>query len=57
MVSPKPSPLSWFTTSELITKPAPAGKRTLPLCLVQPEVIFKRIWVDPVQNEPHNLAD
>src|SRR5437762_4566019 len=36
----KPSPLFWFTTSELLTKPTPAGKRTVPLYLVQPEVIF-----------------
>jgi hypothetical protein len=57
VVSPKPSPLFWFTTSELLTKPTPDGKRTLPLYLVQPEVIFKRIWADPVQDKFLNLAD
>lgn len=57
VVSPKPSPLFWFTTSELLTKPTPDGKRTLPLYLVQPEVIFKRLWADPVQDKFLNLAD
>ena len=57
VVSPKPSPLFWFTTSELLTKPTASGKRTLPLYLVQPEVIFKRIWADPVQDKFFNLAD
>jgi hypothetical protein len=27
------------------------------LYLVQPEVIFKRIWADPVQDKFRNLAD
>jgi len=27
------------------------GERTLPLYPVQPEVIFKRIWVDPVHGQ------
>ena len=57
VVSPRPSPLFWFTTSELITKPTPYGKRTVPLYLLQPEVIFKRIWADPVQDKFLNLAD
>jgi len=57
VVSPKPSPLFWFTSSELLTKPVPAGKRTIPLYLDQPEVIFKRIWADPVQEKLFNLAD
>jgi hypothetical protein len=34
VLSPKPSPLFWFTTSELIAKPTPDGKRTLPLYLL-----------------------
>jgi len=33
-----------------------AGKRTLPLYLVQPEVIFKRIRADPVQDKFFNLG-
>ncbi len=57
LVSPKPSPLFWFTTSELLTKPVPAGKRTIPLYLEQPEAVFKRIWANPVENKLFNLAD
>jgi hypothetical protein len=47
----------WFTTSELLTKPTPAGGRTVPLYLLQPEVIFKRIWASPVEDKFLNLAD
>lgn len=57
IVSPKPSPLFWFTTSELLTKPTPAGKRTVPLYLVKPEVIFQNIWASPVADKFLNLAD
>jgi len=57
IVSPKPSPLFWFTTSELLTKPVPAGKRTVPLYLQEPETIFKRIWASPSEDKFLNLAD
>ena len=57
IVSPKPSPLFWFTTSELLTKPVPAGSRTVPLYLQQPEAIFRRIWANPVEDKFWNLAD
>jgi len=57
IVAPKPSPLFWFTTSELLTKPVPAGKRTIPLYLQEPEVIFKRIWANPIEDKFLNLAD
>ena len=50
-------PPFWFTTSELLTKPTPVGKITLPLYLVQPEVISKRIWASPVDDTFLNLAD
>ena len=57
IVSPKPSPLFWFTTSEILTKPTPQGSRNVPLYLKQPEVLFTRIWADPVQDKFLNLAD
>lgn len=57
IVSGRPSPLFWFTTSEVLTKPTSAGKRQLPLYLEQPEVIFKRIWANPVEEKFFNLAD
>jgi hypothetical protein len=41
----------------LLTKPTPAGKRTVPLYLSQPETVFTRIWADPVQDKFLNLAD
>ncbi len=57
VVSPKPSPLFWFTTSELFTKPTETTGRPLPLYLEQPEVLFKRIWANPTEEKLFNLAD
>ena len=57
VVSPKPSPLFWFTTSELFTKPVPAAGRSLPLYLEQPETVFTRIWANPSEEKLFNLAD
>jgi hypothetical protein len=57
IVSRNPSPLFWFTTSELLTKPTPAGSKTLPLFLTQPETTFKRIWASPADDKLLNLAD
>jgi hypothetical protein len=64
IVSPKPSPLFWFTSSEMLTTwpanqtppPAPGG-RPLPRYLVEPEIIFKRIWANPTEEKLFNLAD
>ena len=41
----------------LPTRLFPRWQAPLPLYLVQPGVIFKRIWADPVQDKLHNLAD
>lgn len=57
IVSPKPSPLFWFTTSELLTQPVTAGNRTVPLYLDQPEMIFKRIWANPIEEQFFKLTD
>lgn len=57
IVSPKPSPLFWFTTSEVLTKLVPATGRQIPLYLEQPEVIFRRIWASTVEDTFLNLAD
>lgn len=57
LVSPRPSPLFWFTTSELFTKLVPAGTRTMPLYLQEPETIFKRIWATPAEDKFLNLTD
>jgi hypothetical protein len=60
IVSPRPSPLFWFTTSELFTRPADSpnnGKRPTALYLEKPEIIFKRIWASPVDDKLLNLAD
>lgn len=57
VVSPKPSPLFWFTTSEwFFSRPEP-GQPAKPLYLDQPELIFKRIWASPVEDKLLNLAD
>jgi hypothetical protein len=64
IVSPKPSPLFWFTSSELLTTwpanqtpPPQPGGRQLPRYLIEPEVIFKRIWANPTEAKFFNLAD
>jgi hypothetical protein len=57
IVSPKPSPLFWFTTSEILTKPKAHGGRQVPRYLLEPEVIFERIWANPVEDKFLNLAD
>jgi len=57
IVSPRPSALFWFTTSELFLKPAQVEGRSQPLFLTQPEVIFRRIWASPVEDKLLNLAD
>lgn len=57
IVSPKPSPLFWFTTSALLTKPVAAGKRQLPRYLVEPEAVLEPIWANPVENKFWGLAD
>lgn len=47
----KPSPLFWFTTSEIFTKPREVQHyrrtHTVPQFLHKPEVIFNRIWLTP----------
>jgi hypothetical protein len=57
IVSPKPSPLFWFTTSELFTKPAETTGRPVPLYLDKPETVFTRIWANPTEQKLFNLAD
>ena len=58
IVSAKPSPLFWFTTSEVFTKSVTNGaRRPQPLYLTEPEHIFKRIWASPAEDKFLNLAD
>ena len=58
LVSPRPSALFWFTTSELFTKSVTSGAgRPLPLYLQQPETVFKRIWASPAEDNFLDLAD
>ena len=55
---PKPSPLFWFTTSRLFTdETAGAGNHKRPAYLVQPEIIFARIWATPVDDTVHSLIE
>lgn len=46
-----PSPLFWFTTSALFTAQQEVQKygqtKNVPLFLLQPEIIFKQIWLTP----------
>lgn len=57
IVSNRPSPLFWFTTSDLFTKPVDQGNRTVPRYLLEPELIFSRIWATPVEDKFLNLTD
>ncbi len=57
MVSPKPSPLFWFTTSEAFTGPLPASGPRKPRYLDEPELILKRIWHTPTHDKPFSLLD
>jgi hypothetical protein len=57
VVSPKPSPLFWFTSSEAFTALVLAGGRQLPRFLVEPEIILQRIWHTPVNDKPFSLLD
>ncbi len=43
----KPSPLFWFTTSELFESKVPGDKKDESLYLDTPEAIFRHIWVTP----------
>lgn len=56
-----PTPLFWFTASELFTKgqEVPNGGRIqkLPRFLIQPDLIFKPVWVSPVDDTLHSLLN
>jgi hypothetical protein len=56
-----PSPLFWFTTSALFTERQEVeryGKiRNVPLFLLKPEVIFKRIWLTPADPDEPEKTD
>jgi hypothetical protein len=58
---PKPSPLFWFTTSELFTRPQEieesGRKRSVPIHLLKPEVVFKKVWASPVDDTLYSLFD
>lgn len=47
----KPSPLFWFTTSELFERKIVGKKKEQPLYLDTPEAIFRRIWATPDQGD------
>jgi hypothetical protein len=57
VIAPRPSPLFWFTTSEMFFSKATATEPSKPLFLEKPEMIFKRIWASPVDDTLLNLAD
>lgn len=62
MVSGKEtSPLFWFTSSSIFTKKQHVSsnnaRQQLPLYLLKPEVIFRRIWLTAVSNAFCSLID
>ena len=54
-----PSPLFWFTTSELFTRTVPSqvARRPIPLYLAEPEFILSRIWASPAEDRFLSLLD
>ena len=57
----RPSPLFWFTTSELFTKEheTQEGNRTRkgPKFLLEPAVVFDPVWASPVDDTLHSLVE
>jgi hypothetical protein len=57
----KPSPLFWFTTSQLFsdTEEVRDGERTrkVPLYLTKPEIVFKKVWASPVEDRLISILD
>lgn len=57
----EPSPLFWFTSSSFFTKKQQVADsesvRQLPLYLLKPDVIFKKIWLTVVSNTLYSLID
>ncbi len=52
----KPSPLFWFTTSDLIfeqktTTRIKGVEKEIPIYLEKPELVFKRIWATPADDD------
>ena len=64
LVSPRPSPLFWMTTSELVTgwpknktpQLAPNGQ-PMPRYLVEPELIYDSLWASPTSDKLKSLSD
>lgn len=50
----KPSPLFWFTTSELFERKVSGKKKEQPLYLDTPEAIFRNIWATPEHGDEIN---
>jgi len=52
----KPSPLFWFTTSDLIfeqkiTARVKGAEKEIPLFLEKPEIVFEKIWATPADDD------
>lgn len=56
-----PTPLFWFTTSELFTKEHQIQESTrvrkLPNFLLHPEIVLKPVWASPVDDTLHSLVE
>ncbi len=56
IVSGKPSPLFWFTTSDLafeklIPVKIKSAEKQIPIFLEKPELVFGKIWATPMDND------
>lgn len=52
----KPSPLFWFTTSDLVFEPKTTVKikgaeKEIPIYLEKPELVFGKIWATPIDDD------
>lgn len=60
IVSGKPSPLFWFTPSDLafeklIAVKIKSAEKQIPIFLEKPELVFGKIWATPVDNDEQSV--
>lgn len=56
IINKQPSPLFWFTPSDLLFSDPDETGKTTPLFLDQPELVFKKIWIPANTSERLDLS-
>ncbi|MBI3941085.1 MAG: hypothetical protein HY315_09640 [Acidobacteria bacterium] len=56
----KPTPLFWFTASEIFNEPRRAGEgtrpREVPRFIADPDLIFQKVWATPLMRDSTELV-